>query len=762
MTDTSSPTGMNDELDEIVGEFLAESQEALDGLNANFVALEHEPHNVDRLNSIFRAVHTIKGTSGFLAFAKLEEVAHAAENLLSCLRDQALVLNADSTSTLLLAVDALQDILRHIEQDGTEGDRDDSSLVAALERLAVRDQPLPSAEPGPVPAGRAAQTEPAAPEKTVTAAPEKTVTGAPENTVTAAPEKSEPPTAEKSEPPAVALGDGRTAGADNHVRIDIGLLDRLMDLVGELVLARNQLLQYTVNAGDNLASTSQRMNLITTELQEGVMKTRMQPIDSVWSRFPRTVRDLALACGKQVALELEGRDTELDRTVIESVRDPLTHLVRNAIDHGIETPGERLAAGKPAEGRLVLRAFHEGGRVNIEVLDDGAGIDVERVRAKAAANGTAADKLASMTERELLELVFLPGFSTAEAVTNVSGRGVGMDVVKTNIEKIGGTVELASKIGHGTSVKVKIPLTLAIIPALIITSSHERYAIPQVSLLELVTATRDQLDYVADAPVYRLRGRLLPLVDLAGQLGTERADPQHNVTIVVLQADGKPFGLVVDEVHDTEDIVVKPLGRRLKHISAFSGATIMGDGRVALILDVLGLAQGAGIAGDGNETAATADDAEAAAAADGGTETLLLLAAGAHHRLAIPLSKVNRIEEVPIEDVEKAGRGDAVQYRGQIMPLVYVAEVLGDPRLTSGVKSLPVVVYKAGDRPVGLVVDEIIDTVDDLVMTDARLASAGTLSSAIVAGQITELLDVEAMTAAFATSAPAAAGHDNA
>ena len=496
---TDSPNaGPPDELDEIVEMFLVESQEGLDELNADLVELERDPLNADRLNMVFRAVHTIKGTSGALGFAKVQSVAHVAENLLSRLRDRALVLNSGITNALLLAIDAFQEMLQSIEATGAEGERDDAALIATLEQLTVNGGE--TRLPGEIPKATGTVAE-----SVVTRALEQkrerddprhvdenlaeTGHAEPGSTVDILP-------AQQSE--------ARSSVADSNVRIDVGLLDRLMDLVGELVLARNQLVQYTAEADEKIAGTSQRMSLITTELQEGVMKTRMQPIDTVWSRFPRAVRDLAMACGKQVALEMEGRDTELDRSIIESVRDPLTHLVRNAIDHGIERPEERCAVGKPAEGRLLLRAFHEGGRVNIEVTDDGAGVDLARVRAKAFSRGMVSeDQLASMSERDILELLFLPGFSTAETPTNVSGRGVGMDVVKTNVERIGGTIEVASSPGHGTSVKIKIPLTLAIIPALIVTTGNERYAIPQVSLLELVHldgASRDQLEYVADAP----------------------------------------------------------------------------------------------------------------------------------------------------------------------------------------------------------------------------------------------------------------------
>src|SRR5271165_3795881 len=394
--------------------------------------------------------------------------------------------------------------------------------------------------------------------------------------------------------------------APETIRVGVNVLDKLMTLVGELVLARNQLLQISNTVEDaSLQAVSQRMNLIATELQEQVMKTRMQPIGNIWGQFPRTVRDVALGCGKEVGIEMEGKETELDKTIIEAIKDPLTHLVRSSVDHGIELPEARVKAGKARVGRLILRAFHEGGQVNIEISDDGAGLSSDRIRKKAIERGViTAEQAARMTEREIFNLIFLPGFSTAEKVTNVSGRGVGMDVVKTNVEKIGGTVDVQSTLGRGTTVRVKIPLTLAIIPALVVTCGGDRYAIPQVSLLELVRVESDQagkgIELVHGAPVYRLRGQLLPLVYLSRELklATDARPPAERegaVNIVVLQADGRQFGLVVDEINDTEEIVVKPLRKQLKTVKVFAGSSIMGDGRVALILDVLGLAQRAGV-----------------------------------------------------------------------------------------------------------------------------------------------------------------------
>jgi two-component system chemotaxis sensor kinase CheA len=554
---------------------------------------------------------------------------------------------------------------------------------------------------------------------------------------------------------------GRETGAET-VRVSVSLLDRLMNLVGELVLARNQLLQFSDTTQDgDFSAVSQRMNLIATELQEEVMKTRMQPIGNVWNKFPRTVRDLAHSCGKEVRLEMEGQETELDRTIIEAIKDPLTHLVRNAMDHGIEAPEARKRAGKDATGCLMLRAFHEGGQVNIEISDDGAGLNRERIRKKAVERGlVSAEQAARLPDRDVFNMVFLPGFSTAEKVTQVSGRGVGMDVVKTNVEKIGGMVDIQSTPGEGTTVRVKIPLTLAIIPALIVRCSGERFAIPQVSLTELVRLESGKgIEMVLGSPVYRLRGQLLPLVYLSQTLKTGRAadgppdvekaaiEPQC-VNIVVLQAERRQFGLVVDDILDTEEIVVKPLGKQLKGISVYSGATIMGDGRVALILDVLGLAQRVQVIAEARDSTLQEKRVETLQAEAPDQHTLLLAENGLEGRVAIPLSIVARLEEFPRTAVERAGAQEVMQYRGQIIPLVRLSEIIPatrDADRLANAGSIQVVVYTEGKRTVGVIVDRIVDIVEQRSEVERLAPRAGVVGSFVVQRQVTDLLDLPAI-----------------
>ncbi len=650
---------MNDS--DIVKDFLQESYENLDRLDRELVGLEKNPRDADALASVFRTIHTIKGTCGFLGFDKLEKVAHVGENLLTRLRDGKLLLNPEITTGLLGMVDAVRQMLKEIESTGQDGDDTYPELLqrlAGLQESGAKESSAAVLTPAVRPAAAEVAT---AEKKRVAPDPSQGNAAPPSRAVESKPNSGKfgPIRGKiggllvergliKAEALALALqeqerGDRRRLGdilvalnlakredvdiavqvlesktresaAADTIRVGVNLLDKLMTLVGELVLARNQLLQVSNTSRDTgLQTVSQRMNLIATELQEEVMKTRMQPIGNIWSQFPRTVRDVALGCGKQVNIEMEGKETELDKTIIEAIKDPLTHLVRNSVDHGIELPEDRAKAGKDSAGRLILRAFHEGGQVIIEISDDGAGLNVERIRQKAIERGVITPEQAQkMADREIFNLIFLPGFSTAQKVTNVSGRGVGMDVVKTNVEKIGGTVDLQSTLGKGTTVRVKIPLTLAIIPALIVTCGGDRYAIPQVSLLELVrledTKAATGIELVHGAPVHRLRGRLLPVIYLRRELRIGSSDGPKNeddaINIVVLLADGRQFGLVVDAINDTEEIVVKPLRKQLKSIKTFAGASIMGDGKVALILDVVGLAQRASVVSETKEHAA--------------------------------------------------------------------------------------------------------------------------------------------------------------
>lgn len=714
-------------LDTIAKEFVVESRENLDQLEIDLMALEGNPSSRETLASIFRTVHTIKGAAGFMRLPKLEALAHSGESLLSQLRDGVLVINPVITSALLALADCTRLMLTQVEQTGTEGDTDCTAIVERLARVG---------EGG----GQTRARQPDGP----------------------------PPDAEAVVHANASEGN-RPVQAGSSVRVSVEHLDKLMNLVGELVLARNEIIQFSaVHENSALLNTSQRLNSITTLLQEGIMKTRMQPIDKVWNKLPRVVRDAAQYCGKRVRLEMEGKDTELDRTLIEAIQDPLTHLIRNAIDHGLETWEKRVAAGKSAEGHIRLRAFHEGGQVTIEVSDDGGGVDVAAIRRKALERGLITpEQSRGMSETEAMNLVFLPGLSTAEKVTSISGRGVGMDVVKTNIEQIGGKVSIQSQAGVGTTLRMRIPLTLAIMTALVVTGGDECYAIPQVNVLELVHLeakdVRAKIEMICDAAVYRLRGELLPLVWLDGQFASGGSDATRArlvgrltgcdaVNIVVLQAGELTFGLIVDEVRDTQEIVVKPLGRHVRGISIFAGATIMGNGRVALILDVPGLAVRSGVRSEAREKSAVRSDV--ALEADPEPKQALLLFSGPDDtRMAIPLARITRLEEFSRASVERVGNRDVVQYFGDILSLTDIAALIpgpgarSRPSLTTASESFQVLVYSKDGRQLGVVVDRILDAVEERLVNMHPTTRQGVTGSVVINGRVTEILDLDTLCA---------------
>ena len=743
---------------EILREFLLETHENLALLDSDLITLEKDPTEKKTLAQVFRTLHSVKGTAGFMGLVKLQAVAHSAESLLSKLRAGEIIFNPTIATAMLKVVDAIREMLASIETSGGEGSGDYTALQAEVDRLRETGGGSVPAAPSPpavVEQSPVVTPAPVAPPRLPPVPEPASQIPVPSAVVAPAPEPSATETSEPRIPVNVA---------DTNIRVDVGLLDKLMTLVGELVLARNQILQYsTSHEDDAFLGAVQRLNLLTTELQASVMKTRMQPIGNVLNKFPRVVRDLALACGKKVRFEMDGQETELDKTLIEAIRDPLTHMVRNAIDHGIETPAIRKSHNKPEEGRLRMDAFHEGGKVIIEIADDGGGIDVARVRDKAIhAKLITPESAARMSRQELLRLIFQPGFSTADRVTQFSGRGVGMDVVRTNIEKIGGTVDIESTEGQGTKIRTKIPLTLAIIPALISVSGGERYAIPQVGLLELVRLDPEQaekgIERIHGAPVYRLRGALLPLVFLDEQLKLDVSrNPGQDLNIVVLQADDRPFGLVVDAIRDTEEIVVKPLQKQLKGISVFAGAAIMGDGRVALVLDVLGLAQRASVL-TGAKGRSLIDQEQPAAAASSDAQSLLFFEPREGGQMAIPLSLVARLEEIPKSSLENLGTRQVVQYRGEILPLVDVSQELEALRLgtkTSGERSvpfaktseetIPVVVCADANQRVGLMVGKILDIVHEQISARSRANRPGVLFTAIVQDRVTEFVDVAAL-----------------
>lgn len=727
------------DLAEVRAAFIAESREDLDQLEGELLALEADPGAHASLHSALRSLHSVKGTAGALGLAGIESIAHAGESLLSRLRDGPLPVGAAEVGSLLAAVDALREVLGHLEDHGSEGDDDHETLLRSLVALgtctAAGSEELPAATSGASPssAGRAVVFAPRVLEAR-----------------RISPSRETPPAPSGSPKPGGERG-------ESSVRVDVALLDRLMNLVGELVLARNQLVQHpAVRADESVALATQRLALITRELRDAVTKTRMQPIGTIWGALPRMVRDLAQRCGKEVLLHLEGHETELDRTIVEAVREPITHLVRNAVDHGLERPEERLASGKPRQGTLTVRAFHRGGYVTIEVADDGAGVDVGRLRARAVDHGLLrAEDAAALSERELVSLVFLPGLSTAATLSTLSGRGVGMDVVKTHVERIGGRVEIASVACAGSTIALRIPLTLAIMPALIVSVGAERYAIPQASLVELLRldglGVRPSVELVGGVPVTRRRGRLIPLVSLVAELagsgergrlleGASWDRPlSDRVNVVVVQVDAQMFGLVVDAVNDVEEIVVKPLGALVKDLGVFAGATIMGDGRVALILDVEGVARRCGILAESQRVRVSANGT---ADRPSTLEAFLVLRVGDRNRIAVPLWQVERLERIRAADVELVGRREVVQCRGRLLPLLRLHEALALPGPPAGAQQLDLVISTCARWQVGVVVEAVVDVVERVVEPDDG-AGPSRWRGLLVGGRATPVVDLQ-------------------
>jgi two-component system chemotaxis sensor kinase CheA len=744
------------EQDGLLNDFLVETKEGLDHLDAELLALESSPDDRDLINAIFRRLHTIKGVCGFLDFHKLESVTHAGETLLGELRSENLKVDDKIITLLLTLCDAIRTIVASIEETKKEGDGCFDALVADL--LAAAKTPQSAADTKELSLDEQfemllAQREA---EEAAQAASEAS---------TLPPEASPPQTEWATKNESTQTGSStdehqehyqsKSGAPETSLRVDVELLDHLMNLAGELVLARNQILQTTKGIADvNFRAITQRLNLVTSELQEGVMKTRMQPINTVWSKFPRVVRDLSMTCKKQVRLEMHGKETELDKTLIEAIKDPLTHIVRNSIDHGIELPETRIAHGKAAEGCITMKASQEGGYVIIEIIDDGAGLNTDKIRDRALQRGLISrDKAESMSEAEIHRLIFAPGFSTADTITNLSGRGVGMDVVKSSVEKIGGHVDIVSRAGEGSSIRLKIPLTLAIIPALLLSCCGQKFAVPQSAITELVQLGASEkvgsLSWIGEYPFYKLRGDLLPLLFLAKQLKfssrTDIADKDH--VIVVIDVDGSRFGVVVDAVHDTEEIVVKPLGRQLGDLATYAGATILGDGQIALIVDPVVLGREANI--EQQENAITHPNTGSIDQTLRDTEQLLIVQVSHDVRAAIPLNDVRRLEEFPVSDIERVGSNSVMQYRGSILPLVDVAACIGHSE--QGWSGGHVVVVGAEQTLVGLQVQAILDVTTELTAVRPVHNKQGITSYGVIQGKVIALLDVDFL-ARFGTS----------
>ncbi len=838
-------------MDDLLSEFLTETGESLAVLDVELVKFEQDPSDADILSNIFRLVHTIKGTSGFLGLPRLEKVAHAGEDVLGKFRDGDLEVTPEAVTLVLRTIDSIRDSLQGLEDTGSEPEGDDSELIAQLRAMADGEV-APAVEAAPVEEAAAEEPEaeassgpvlneqgfPVAAElldevaeatsQGVKAASDADLAADNEAEMAADKEKEEtaPPAVAASVPVETKSADapvekkekvaGEKSVAQQTIRVNVDLLENLMTLVSELVLTRNSLNQMVRGRDDSeFVVPLQRLSHITSDLQEGVMKTRMQPIGNAWAKLPRIVRDLALEAEKKIDLQMVGAETELDRQVLELIKDPLTHMVRNSADHGLEVPADRQAAGKPETGVILLQAFHEGGHIVIEIGDDGRGLNLERIKNKILENGLVSEsELDAMPNQQIHQYIFHAGFSTAEKVTSVSGRGVGMDVVRTNIEKIGGTVELKSEEGKGSTFTIKIPLTLAIVSALIVECAKERFAIPQISVLELVRASahsENAIEMINEAPVLRLRNRLLPLVKLQDLLNldseelaeadsieaplalpsTESAeaveaeqsgeaveeeleaestdlvadeeledslgmvDPESETFIIVSQVGNYTFGIIVDRVFDTEEIVVKPVAPILRDISLFSGNTILGDGSVIMILDPNGIASATGEISMGASNAEAVTTADATHSSD--RQAMLVFLAGGEELKAVPLALVARLEEIDMATVEFSNAQRVVQYRGQLMPLIAYDE--SHEWKSEGFQSI--LVFTDRDRSMGLVVDQIVDIVEDEIKVELQSSTPGLVGSAVISGKATDVIDAGYyLTQGFSDwfSAPAVSG----
>ncbi|SHO50683.1 hybrid sensor histidine kinase/response regulator [Desulfopila aestuarii] len=807
---------MEFEDDEILQGFIEESLEHLADIENDLLTIEEGGANIDEelVNKVFRAAHSIKGGAGFMGLTSIQELSHASENVLGLIRSKKLIPNPEIINVLLLASDQLRQMIEDV-QNSNEVD-----ISAHLDPLnSIFD-------------GTFAQAAAAEPKKKATApkkkAAEPVVEIEPEPEPTVAEPEPEPELAEEEDvldqedeeieeeediPATVVSNPQRIQDTDQakkstpatkvetSIRVNVSLLDSLMTLAGELVLSRNQLLQ-TIGTDDfrNAETVGQRIDLITSELQEAIMLTRMQPIGNVFNKFPRVVRDLSKKLAKKIDLTIVGKDVELDKTIIEAINDPLTHLIRNSVDHGIEMPAERKKKGKPETGLVILKAYHEAGQVVIEIRDDGKGIDGDALAASAVAKGLlTADQIKVMSEKEKVNLIFLPGFSTAAKVTDVSGRGVGMDVVKTNLDQLGGHVDILSEVGLGTTISIKLPLTLAIIPCQIIMTGDERYAIPQVNLEELLripaNQVKERVERVGDAEVVRLRGNLLPLIRLSDVIGLDRTfwddkdqtfkedrremisdrrskasplfgtsdksqseqqqRPNRSVidrryaassalNIVVVSTGAMKYGLVVDRLLDSEEIVIKPLGRHLQQCKGYAGATIMGDGRIALILDVANLARMSNLTSlDGSDRATEiAHSMEEAIKAKKDKQALLIFRSSETEQFAVPLNQVERIEKIKASDIEMLGGKRVMKYRGGSLSLIRVDD-LAMVQPLADYDNLLVIVFNVAKHNVGLLAIGPIDALEITAdIDDITLKQPGIMGSLIIDTHTTMLVNI--------------------
>ena len=761
--------------DELLGEFVVEANEHLADIENQFLSIEESGADVDvdLINEVFRGIHSIKGAAGFMGLTKVNDLSHSLENLLNMMRNLELTPTSPIIDTMLKAADELQGLINDVENSN---DIDVSEHVKALEAVAagettaetetapVEEVPAEPVVEAPAAGETAEEDMDAAIEKAFAAqaaekaakkqAAEPAAAPAP---VAEAPAPAAPKPAAKKKAAKKEKSDKKSATPEASIRVSVGVLDKLMNLAGELVLSRNQLMQ-AISSKDRtgLDAIASHLDQVTTEVQESIMQTRMQQIGSVFGKFPRIVRDLSGKLTKKCALNIEGKEVEVDKTIIEAIGDPLTHLIRNSVDHGVELPAARKKAGKPEEGTMNLRAFYQAGKVRIEIEDDGAGIPPGKLKEKAVSKGILTQEQAdAMSDREAIRLIFHPGFSMAAKVTDVSGRGVGMDVVKTNIGKLGGTVDVESTLGSGTLIIITLPLTLAIIPSLIVQCKEDRFAIPQVNIAELVRVRAVEVDQrigqVQDAKVLRLRGNLLPLIELSDVLEmkepfksqeetTEEEDkPRKAINIIVVETGEQRFGIIVDGLHDSEEIVVKPLSRHLQGCPCLSGATILGDGHVALILDVPGMAAHQGIR---NDEELNAEESKSEKTAEEESQYMLLFSNHENEHFAVSMDIVSRIERIRADQVDSVGGHELLQYGNATMPLMRLENCI-TAEAPEPAKRVYVIVFEANGKEVGLIVPTLEDIREVTTVIDqTTFVERGVHGSMVLDEKTTRFIDL--------------------
>ncbi len=701
-------------VDELLIDFIAETKENLALVDVQLVRLESVPDDATVLADIFRLVHTIKGSSGFVGLQRLGNVAHAAENILGSVRDEHLLATPQLVTAILHTLDRIREIICSLDEHGIEPIADDTDIIDQLASVAQLKTATPDA-PSPAIADSA--------------------------------EFSRARDANADRPEITAEASAAFVSQNQTVRVPVRVLDQLMDLVSELVLTRNQLVQIASTSTDSdFDAPVQRLSQCTSQLQEGLMRTRLQPIAQAWAQLPRIVRDLAFDLGNRVTLQLSGEDTGFDRQVMELIKDPLIHMVRNAVDHGIEMPQDRVASGKSEAGHIHLHAAQEGGFIFIRMRDDGRGLQLERLKHKAVQAGvlTEADA-ATMTPAQAHKLIFHAGLSTTDTTTSVSGRGVGMDVVKANIERIGGTIEIESTPGQGSEFIIKIPLTLAIISALLVQSGPEKFAFPQSAALELIRVGSDsdyQISHIQNARTLRWRDELVTLADLHDALelparpALDAETPAADQFVILTKIGTRTIGLIVDEIFDTQEIVVKPLSAIANRQGLYSGATILGDGRVIVILSPDGIAEKSGLGSLSLHSQLVADP-QAAPEADRRTQ-MLLVKSTSDTLAAVPLEAVTRIDDIARDRIEYANGAPVLQIGNQQVPLLLI-----DPGISLvGAGSVPVILFSHAGTSFGLVVRAIVDVVNEVLSIAPVAIGSGFIGTAVLQGRVTNIIDL--------------------